>query len=172
MKTITMLIDTIPFGCKNEIKKLNDQSIINLLTEEINNLQKAINNLLSAIEKGIITKTTKSRMEELEKQLELKQEKLLIEKSRDKVKITKPEIIRFFKEALKEQPQTLINLLVKEIVIYEDKIEIYYNYTNKKRPDDEDHQAFLFYKENLSKQYLCSKFDFSLLICLGMIIIF
>ena len=25
MKTITMLIDTIPFGCKNETKKLNDQ---------------------------------------------------------------------------------------------------------------------------------------------------
>ena len=142
-----------------QIKILNDQSIANLLTEEINNLQKSIVNLLSAIEKGIITKTTKTRMEELERQLELKQEKLLIEKSRDKIKITKQEIIRYLKEALKEQPKTMLDLLIKEIVLYEDKIEIYYNYTNRKRPDDEDHRAFLFYTEKFSKDYSCPKFD-------------
>lgn len=98
-------------------------------------------------------------MEELERQLELKQEKLLIEKSRDKIKITKQEIIRYLKEALKKQPKTMLDLLIKEIVLYEDKIEIYYNYTNRKRPDDEDHRAFLFYTEKFSKNYSCPKFD-------------
>ena len=140
-------------------KQLKDQSVINILTEEINDIQKSINNLLAAMEKGIITKMTKSRMEELEQQLELKQEKLLIEKSQEKVKITKTEIIRYLKDALKEHPKTMISLLIKEIILYEDKMEIYYNYTNRKKTDDNDHQAFLFYTENFSKQYFYSKFD-------------
>ena len=44
----------------------------------------------------------------------------------------------------------MIRLLVKEIILYDDKIEIYYNMSDKKRPDEETHRAFSFYKENFT----------------------
>ena len=42
----------------------------------------------------------------------------------------------------------MIRLLVKQIKLYDDKVEIYYNFIDKKRPDDLDHQAFLVYSED------------------------
>ena len=38
-------------------------------------------------------------------------------------------------------------MLIKKIVLYDDKIEIYYNTTERIRPDEDSHQAFLFYSE-------------------------
>ena len=46
---------------------------------------------------------------------------------------------------------TIFKFLIKNVVLYDDKIEIYYNYvSNKKRPDEEDRQAFCFYEELLN----------------------
>ena len=39
----------------------------------------------------------------------------------------------------------MIRLLVKEIVLYNDRIDIHYNYIDKIRPDDYVHRAFSFY---------------------------
>ncbi len=143
-----------------QIKKETDNSVVNILTKEIQEIQKSLNNILAAIEKGIVNNTTKNRMEELELQLEEKQEKLLIEKSREKVKITKAEIVKHIKTALKKEPKQMINLLVNHIILYDDKVEIYYNYTDKRRPDDDDHQVFLFYSETFEKTYSYEKFKF------------
>lgn len=57
-----------------EIVKLNEQitkeqSILNLLTAERAKLQKPLDNIMKAIEEGIITSTTKARMNELENSL-------------------------------------------------------------------------------------------------------
>ena len=56
------------------LKKLNDQisdqSILRLLEAERNELQKSLNNMLDAVEKGIITSSTKQRIEDLENKLE------------------------------------------------------------------------------------------------------
>ena len=56
----------------------------------------------------------------------------------------------------------MINLLVNHIILYDDKIEIYYTYIDKKRPDDNDHQVFLFYSETFEKTYSYEKFKFSI----------
>lgn len=37
--------------------------------------------------------------------------------------------------------------------MYDDKIEIYYNYTEKKGPGDLDHQAFCFFTEVFNGEY-------------------
>ena len=42
----------------------------------------------------------------------------------------------------------MINLLVKEIKLFKDKIEIYLNYSNNKRPDDDSRKVFIFYRKN------------------------
>ena len=43
--------------------------------------------------------------------------------------------------------------------MYDDKIEIYYNYIDRKRPDADEHQVFSFYKETFSKTYTYDRFD-------------
>jgi hypothetical protein len=76
---------------------------------------------------------------------------LAIEDSKAKIKITKPEILKFISKAIREEPAQMISLLVKKIVLTDDTIDIYYNTTERKRPDGEDsHQAFSFYSEKLN----------------------
>lgn len=60
-------------------KKVQDQSILNVLTTERNTIKKSLSNILKAIEQGIFTETTKARMEELENQLAETENKILIE---------------------------------------------------------------------------------------------
>ena len=133
------------------LKKLNDQisdqSILNLLEAERNELQKSLNNMLDAVEKGIITSSTKQRIEELENKLEDIDTKVLLEKSRTKVLLTPKEVVSYIKTALKKEPKILIKMLIREIILYDDHIEIYYKHTDRQNPDEpKTHQAFSFYK--------------------------
>ncbi|MCM1295838.1 MAG: hypothetical protein NC311_09880 [Muribaculaceae bacterium] len=46
---------------------------------------------------------------------------------------------------LKEMPQIMINVLLDKILLYDDRIEIYYNYTGTENPDDnKDSRNFYF----------------------------
>ena len=73
---------------------------------------------------------------------------MLIERAKSKVQLTPNDIKKFIFKALKKEPLPLIRTLIKQIM-YDDKIEIYYNYTEKKGPGDLYHQAFCFYSENV-----------------------
>ena len=66
-----------------------------------------------------------------------------MERSKRTVKMTESEIRRFYEQALKAESKMLINMLIKEIVLYDDKIEIYYNNPTTKSPDES--QGFLLY---------------------------
>ena len=94
-------------------------------------------------------------MEEINTQIKL-------EYSKNKVNITKDEIIKYFKTVLKKEPQQMIFLFIKEIVVYNDKIEVYCNYTNRKNPDDSNHQDFCFYTDNVIFPYCDAKTSLSL----------
>ena len=48
---------------------------------------------------------------------------------------------------MKLEPQMLINYLIKEIVLYDDKIEIHFNSPIKISPDDYKNRDFIFYSE-------------------------
>ena len=52
------------------------------------------------------------------------------------------------RKALKKEPRLMIKLLVKEVILYDDKVEIYYNCIDKKEPDDLDHQVFCIYRQD------------------------
>ena len=98
---------------------------------------------MSAIEQGIITSTTKYRLTKLEAQLE-KISASIIKEEMNKPKIlTKTEITSFIASALKKQPKQMINLLIKRITLYDDKIQITYNFTNKISPDDDQGFSFI-----------------------------
>lgn len=40
----------------------------------------------------------------------------------------------------------MIELIIKDVILYKDRIEIHFNYTDLIRPDAEPRQALLFYK--------------------------
>lgn len=118
-------------------------SALTMLLNEKHGVERSLANLVNAIENGIISNTTNNRLQELEKRQEELERQILVERSKRTVKMTESEIRRFYEQALKAEPKMLINLLVKEIVLYDDKIEIYYNNPTTKSPDES--QGFLLY---------------------------
>ena len=59
----------------------------------------------------------------------------------------KERIKEFYTQALELEPQMLINYLIKEIVLFDDKIEIHYNSPIRISPDDS--QGFSFYSKTI-----------------------
>ena len=98
---------------------------------------------MKAIEQGIINYTTNKRMKELENQLEDIDRQILVEKSKTAFKISKQVIKEFYIKALKLEPKLLIDYAIKEIQVYEDKLEIIFNSPIKRSPD-ENQGFFLF----------------------------
>ena len=138
-KTVAMLnndevIDDI-------VKKLlalqeKDSSELPYYERELAETEKAIDNLLNAIQQGILTKSTKERLEELEKRKE-KLEILIAEEKMMKPKLSE-EFIRFylgkFRKLDMAKPahrKMLIETFVNSVYIFDDKIVITYNADEK-----------------------------------------
>jgi len=130
-------------------KKIADQSILNILAKEKNDTQKAVDNLIDYMEKGVFNSSIKNRLDDLEIKLDELDTRILKEKSKNKIQVSKEDIIKFIRTTLKKDAKQLLKLLIKKIILFDDKIEIYYNYveTKKKGPDDDNHQDFSFYKD-------------------------
>lgn len=82
---------------------------------------------MQAVEQGLMNNTTNKRMQELEVLIEDLEKQILVEKSKSQIKLSKEDIQKYFKEALKLKPQMLINYVIKEITLYDDKVEITFN---------------------------------------------
>lgn len=130
-------------------KILKDNSVINILEQERRELTKAIDNILLAIEKGIITNSTKQRLNELEDKLNTVKCKIAVEENETKFILTKQDIIKFLRKAVKNEPKQMLKLLIKKIILYDDKVEIYFNYVDNKEPDDFEHQALSLSTEDM-----------------------
>lgn len=125
-------------------RKAQSQSTLNILEKEKSDIQKSINNLIAALEQGIFTPSTKSRLEELESQLSGIECKIAIERNKQDAVLTKDKIMKYISSALTKSPQMMINLLIDKIILYDDRIEIYYKYTDTTNPDDNnDRRDFL-----------------------------
>ena len=73
--------------------------------------------------------------------------KVLLEKSRTKVLLTSKEVVGYIKTALKKKPKIIIKMLIIEIILFDDRIKIYYKHTDRQKPDEiKTHQVFSFYK--------------------------
>lgn len=103
------------------------------LENELKAKEKAINGLLSAMEQGVVTKTTKDRMLALEAQKEELGSKIALEKSRQ----TEPlsyETVRAFlnyfarkKYESDEAKNEFFNSFINRVILYDDKVLIFYN---------------------------------------------
>lgn len=105
--------------------------MLNSLKRDLQKTNTSISNLLSAIEKGIFTTTTKQRLEELEQQKQTSTEKLIIEESKQTFELSKEDIKEHFRYIMKECPNCTIQQLIQRINVYSNKIEIILNSSNQ-----------------------------------------
>ena len=114
---------------------LQDQesTALPMYEQQLQEANTGINNLLNAIQQGILTKSTKTRLEELEAARDELENKIALEK------LAKPRVseeqVRFFLQRFRaldiakpEQRKTLIDVFLNAVYVFNDKIVISCNY--------------------------------------------
>ena len=125
----------------DEIVRVRKESVaehceLNILIEQQKEKQKSLDNIMKAIEAGIITSSTRNRLEELE--FELDNLSVLITKEQNKLlqTVSRDDIMQYLTKGVREKsPNVLIELLVHKVTLWDDHIEIEFNYSDKTNPD-------------------------------------
>ena len=122
-----------------EMQKAEDYSTeLKILMKSKKQAENTLNNIMVAIEQGIINKTTNRRMKELETQIEELEKAILIEKNKNNLQLGEDDIRNYYIKVLQQEPAMLIEYLIKEIKMFNDKIEITFNNPIKKGPKNSD----------------------------------
>ena len=117
-------------------KETNDNNALKRLIRKREEAVKASNNLIKAIEQGIITEMTKTRLKELENEIVQYDFDIEQEKQKSYSYLTVEEIEAFLKSKVFDDPndikirKLLVNTFVREVILYPDKIIITYNFTD------------------------------------------
>ena len=110
-----------------------ENTLLPVLYREKKEVEKGIENMLDAIQRGIITESTKDGLEALEKQ----KKELVIQIAKEEAArptITKEHILFWFKKLKKleirkiEHRRRPINIFVNSVYLYDDKLVITFNY--------------------------------------------
>lgn len=118
-------------------KRMKDKSVLSVLEKERDEIQRSLANIMKAIERGIFNDTTQTQMNQLEQQLSDIQGKITLEQFKEQNLLTKEKVVDYLTNSVLKKPKQMIQTLVRKIVVYEDKIEIYYNYTDETNPGDD-----------------------------------
>lgn len=130
-------IEKIASGVVRYLNKEAENSMVPYYKQKISEVEFAISNIMKTIEQGATAKAIFSRLEELETEKETL-ETALIEESKSVPEITKEDIVstlRSFMNGSVDDPQyreTVINLFVHSVWLYDDKLVILYNYRDGK----------------------------------------
>ena len=108
-------------------------AVIGLLAKGWDHLKNGVKNAEKALES-----TLQTQQEEIDK-------KILIEQSKNNIKLSREEIANHFEKALRLESKILIDYMIKEIKVFEDKIIIQFNNPLQKSPDSS--QGFLLFEE-------------------------
>ena len=128
-------------------RRIRENSALTLLIKEKRQTENAINNIMEAIEQGGSSATVMKRMRDLEAKLEEIERQTAIEQSKQAFRLTKDEIQQFYRAGLQKDPLRMINLFVKEILLFDDKMIITYNTPQKM--DLGESQGFSFYDKTV-----------------------
>ena len=119
----------------NLLIQMQDQQNINLplYEKQLRETNRAIDNMLNAIQQGILTRSTKERLDQLEAardDLELKIEKEKLEKPRISPEFMTFWLHRFRKLDVRQQAhrKMLIDTFVNAIFLYDDKLVLTFNF--------------------------------------------
>lgn len=111
-----------------------ENSTLKYLQSSLTETEKSLKNILTAIEQGIITDTTKARLTELEEQKHSIQAEIAKENIARRI-VTKPQIVYWISSfkggniESEEYCQQLIDTFVNSVFVFEDRIVITYNYS-------------------------------------------
>ena len=118
-----------------EVMELQDQenTTIPLLEKQMREVENGIENMLNAIQAGVLTNSTKSRLEKLEaqqKELEVRIAEEKIARPRLSENQVRFWLTRFRKldPNVKSHRETLINTFVNAVYLYDEKVLITFNY--------------------------------------------
>ena len=118
-----------------EVMELQDQenTTLPLLEKQMREVENGIENMLNAIQAGVLTNSTKSRLEKLEaqqKELEVRIAEEKIARPRLSENQVRFWLTRFRKLApnVKSHRETLINTFVNAVYLYDEKVLITFNY--------------------------------------------
>ena len=95
---------------------------LRLMEKEQAQTVKSIAGIMKAIEMGVVTETTKARLEELEQRKRELDEEIAITKANRPDAVTKEMIVEYIRNAFKQPQQLLFDLLIEKITIFEDRI--------------------------------------------------
>ena len=140
-ETMKMVMDDAAIeAIVSMLMDLQDRDNVNvpLYEQQLRKTKTAINNLLNAIQQGILTRSTKERLEELETRRDDLETKLACEK------LAKPKISaefmtfwlhRFRKLDVRQKShrKMLIDAFVNAIYLYDDKLVLTFNYKDGTR---------------------------------------
>ena len=127
-KNLSVIVDEI---YRQHNAKLMGENTVKLLEKELTQINKSISNIMRAIEQGIITDTTKERLQELEKSRQELQEKLIFERMQEQTVLDKETIAEYLQEGIKHEPEMMIELLVEKVFVHSDHIEIILHYVDE-----------------------------------------
>ena len=142
LKSPNMINSITTWLLKYQDDLISANSGLQILLKEQIQVENALKNIVSAIEQGIISSTTGKRLKELEERQQELERLIIVERSKTEVKAPKEEIKGFFEAGLKLEPLMLINYFIKEIILYDDEVQIKFNNPIKISPDES--QGFLF----------------------------
>ncbi|MDL2218983.1 recombinase family protein [Ruminococcaceae bacterium OttesenSCG-928-O06] len=115
-----------------------ENTTIPLLRQQLAEAEKAIANMLNAIQQGVLTSSTKTRLEELE-QTKSELEVAIIQEEIQKPTLTR-EFVTFFIQRFRntdvtdrEQRQRLIDSFINAIYLYDDKVVLTFNYKEESK---------------------------------------
>lgn len=117
-------------------KETADNTALKLIEKKRAEAVKAQNNIVKAIEQGIITETTKSRLTELENLISQYDIEICKEKARSYTFLTADDIEMYLSKFVFDNTddikvrKLLVNAFIREVILYDDEIVITYNFTD------------------------------------------
>ncbi len=129
-KVIDQIAEIVVKKFNSEIGKSNE---LKLLENDLKSVEKALKGILSAIEQGVVTKTTKDRLLALEAQKDSLTNKIAVEKARE-IKPLEFNTVRAFlnhfarkKYESGQEKNEFFNSFINRVVLFDDFIYIFYN---------------------------------------------
>ena len=133
-------------------ESITDNADLQRLTKERKTTETQITNIMTAIENGGTSATAMKRLRELELKAAELEKAIARQRAKTAYRFTEEEMRAYYERALKLEPQMLINALVKQITLYDDKMIITYNSPVSAGPDES--RDFSFYEKQLKMPYV------------------
>ena len=131
---------------RNKIAEQNTE--LRLMEKEQSQVIKSIAGIMKAIEMGVVTETTKERLEELEGRKRELNENIAIAKANRPDAVTKEMITEYIRNAFKQPQQLLFDLLIEKITIFEDMIVLTLKTFGNVCPNGDRAKHIMKYSEN------------------------